>query len=230
MTFYILSGNIVEISTPGLGIPNITSADRINSTSGSVFSYTITATQSPFAFECDWLPYGLSINELTGVISGIVFPNSVGEYRITLKAANAIGVGSMVLTIEVPAINYLNTASTYAVLGHTTVTNTGFTVLTGDLGNVNASSITGFPPGTYSGTLHSGDVPAMTANTDATNAYNAFVALPGAIDLSGQVLGTGGTVPTLTPGIYKFSSSAQITGTLTLNAQGNTSAQWIFQI
>jgi hypothetical protein len=124
----------------------------------------------------------------------------------------------------------LNTASTFAVLGSTTVTNTGFTVLTGDLGLNPGTSVTGFPPGTYSGTEYIADSIASQAQTDATNAYNAFTALTGAIDLSGQVLGTGGTVPTLTPGIYKFSSSAQITGTLTLNAQGNPSAQWVFQI
>jgi type VI secretion system secreted protein VgrG len=48
--------------------------------------------------------------------------------------------------------------------------------------------------------------------------------------LSGQVLGTGGTILTLNPGVYSFSSSAQLTGALTLNNQGNNNAVFVFQI
>jgi hypothetical protein len=141
---------------------------------------------------------------------------------------NATSVQFNATTPEVP-VPTLATASTYAVLGDTTVTaaSTGTgTALTGDLGNVAATSITGFPNGTYTGTLHSGDTAAGTANTDAHTAYTAFAALPVTTNLTGQDLGT----LTLAPGVYKFNSSAQLTGTLTLDAGGNPNAQWVFQI
>ena len=141
---------------------------------------------------------------------------------------NATSVQFNATTPEVP-VPTLATASTYAVLGASTVTaaSTGTgTALTGDLGNVAATSVTGFPNGTYTGTLHSGDGAAATANTDANTAYTAFAALPVTTNLTGQDL--GGKV--LTPGVYKFNSSAQLTGILTLDAAGNPNAQWVFQI
>lgn len=120
----------------------------------------------------------------------------------------------------------LGAAATFAVLGASTVTNTGNSVLTGDLGVSPGSAITGFPPGTFSGTLHSADATAAQAQVDATAAYTNLAARPFDTDLTGQDLGG----LTLNAGVYKFSSSAGMTGTLTLDAQGNANAVWIFQI
>ena len=120
----------------------------------------------------------------------------------------------------------LGTTTTFAVLGGSTVTNTGTSVLTGDLGVWPGLAITGFPPGTVTGTTHAGDAVAQQAQSDLTTAYN---------NLAGQACGTNLTSQdlggmTLTPGVYCFSTSAQLTGTLTLNAQGNPAAVFIFQI
>jgi hypothetical protein len=123
----------------------------------------------------------------------------------------------------------LGTASGFAILGGSAVTNTGSTVIAGDLGvwpNSAANAITGFPPGLVLGTTHLADATAQQAQSDVTTAYDALAGLPCNTDLTGQNLGG----LTLTPGVYCFSSSAQLTGTLTLNAQGNPAAVFVFQI
>jgi Ice-binding-like/PEP-CTERM motif len=127
-----------------------------------------------------------------------------------------------------PAINVnLGTADSFAVLAATTVTNTGPTIINGNLGVWPGTAVTGFPPGIVTGgTIHAGDTVAMQAQTDKHAAYTFAAGETGATDLSGQDLGG----LTLTPGVYKFSSSAQLTGTLTLNAQGDPNAVFLFQI
>jgi hypothetical protein len=126
----------------------------------------------------------------------------------------------------------LGAAEAFAVLGGSAVTNTGPSVIRGDLGLSpnNLSSITGFPPGLVYGTTHAADGVALAAQNSATTLYNTLAGQAVTVDLSGQVLGSGGSVPTLTPGVYFFSSSAQLTGALILNAGGNPNATWVFQI
>jgi hypothetical protein len=121
----------------------------------------------------------------------------------------------------------LGTAQGFTVLGGSAVTNTGSTVVTGNVGVSPGSSVTGFPPGlVIGGTIHSADAVAAQAQVDLTAAYNAAAGLPCGTDLTGQDLGG----MTLTPGVYCFSSSAFLTGTLTLDFQGNGLAQFVFQI
>jgi hypothetical protein len=122
----------------------------------------------------------------------------------------------------------LGTAQSFAVLGGSTVTNTNTpTVVTGNLGVSPGSSVTGFPPGMVTaGTIHAADATAAQAQSDVTTAYNAITGTACNTDLTGQDLGG----LTLVPGVYCFSSSAQLTGTLTLNALGNPNALFIFKI
>jgi uncharacterized repeat protein (TIGR01451 family) len=121
----------------------------------------------------------------------------------------------------------LGTAQSFAVLGASTVTNTGPTVVTGDLGVSPGTAITGFPPGLVIGATHSADAVASEAQSDTTAAY---------VNLAGQACNTTYSVPTdlggltLVPGVYCFLSSAALTGTLTLNGGGDPNAVWIFQI
>ncbi len=119
----------------------------------------------------------------------------------------------------------LGSAQSYAVLGASAVTNTGASTITGDLGVSPGSSVTGFPPGVVAGTIHAADASALAAQTSTTTAYNALASQACTLDLTGQDLGG----KTLVPGVYCFSSSAQLTGTLTLNAQGNAAAVFIFR-
>jgi hypothetical protein len=120
----------------------------------------------------------------------------------------------------------LGTAQSFAVLGGQAVTNTGPSVITGNLGVNPGTAVTGFPPGIVNGTIHAADAVALQAQTDVTTAYNALAAQACTADMTGQDLGG----LTLTPGVYCFTSSAQLTGTLTLNAQGNAAAVFIFKI
>lgn len=138
------------------------------------------------------------------------------------------GVAFAAVLCGVPVVwaqSTLGTAQSFAVLGGSTVTNTGASVLTGDLGVSPGAAITGFPPGTATGTTHAADAVALQAQNDVTTQYNALAAAACSADLTGQDLGG----QTLTPGTYCFSSSAQLTGTLTLNAQGNANAAFIFK-
>lgn len=121
----------------------------------------------------------------------------------------------------------LGTAAAFALLAGSSVTNTGATSVTGDLGISPGTSVTGFPPGAVAGTQHAGDPTAAQGEADLTEAYNnaagrTLCAVTVAGNLGGQ---------TLLPGLYKSTSSLGLdSGDLTLDAQGDASAVFIFQI
>ena len=139
----------------------------------------------------------------------------------------------------------LNTAEDFAVLGHETVTNTGSSTVDGDLGLTPGPSVVGFAippantlvegagstglidgPGLVTGTIRIRDGVAGLAQTDATAAWTGLKNMSFTSDLTGQDLGG----LTLTSGVYHFDTSAQLTGPLTLDAQGLDNAFWAFQI
>jgi len=123
----------------------------------------------------------------------------------------------------------LGSACGFGILGGSTVTNSSVvgptnTHVTGDVGVSPGTAITGFPPGTLTGTLEAGDAAAATAQGDLTTAYNYAAAAPGGAVLPADIGGE-----TLVPGVYKTTSaqpSLGITGNLTLSGNG----VYIFQI
>jgi Ice-binding-like len=119
----------------------------------------------------------------------------------------------------------LGTASSFAVLGGQTVTNTGPSTINGDLGVSPGTAITGFPPGTVNGAVHAADAVALQAQSDLVTAYNDAAGQATSASISGDLGGQ-----TLVPGVYTASSSIQLTGTLTLDAQGNPNAVFVFQV
>ncbi len=122
----------------------------------------------------------------------------------------------------------LGDAASFAVLGGSTVTNTGTSEVHGDLGVSPGTAITGFPPGQQvPPTLlpHAGDQAAGDAQADLVGAYNTLSAEPCTQDLTGQDLGG----LTLVPGVYCFDSSAFLTGTLTLNAVDGAASVFVFK-
>ena len=122
----------------------------------------------------------------------------------------------------------LETAKPFVVLAGAGATNTGSSVLNGELGVSPGSSLTGFGEATVTGAIHPNDGVAAQAQADLTTAYNvaAGQAISPGNELTGQNLGG----LTLTPGAYGFSSSAELTGQLTLDAQGDPNAQFVFVI
>jgi hypothetical protein len=126
-------------------------------------------------------------------------------------------------------IPFLGGAQQFVVLGADAVTNTGTSTLHGDLGSASGTAITGtngiaFAAG---GTIHEGDAVASQAWSDARAAYDRLAALGGGIDLSGQDLGGIGS---LSAGIYRFTSSAALTGALTIDFANDPTGVVIFQI
>jgi type VI secretion system secreted protein VgrG len=121
---------------------------------------------------------------------------------------------------------FLGSASNFAVLAGTTVTNTGATTITGNLGVSPGTSITGLSLITLTGTVHQTDAVALQAESDTTTAYNNLAGLAATEVLTGTNLGG----LTLQPGVYSFASSAQLTGTLTLDFDGNPDALFVFKM
>ncbi|WP_052565116.1 ice-binding family protein [Ferrimicrobium acidiphilum] len=120
----------------------------------------------------------------------------------------------------------LGTAGAYSVLAATTVTNTGATTLAGDLGLSPGTSVTGFPPGTVAGTTNINNSAAVTAETATTNAYLVAAGMTPATTEVADLAGL-----TLSPGIYAVpAATSNLTGTLTLNGQGNPNAIFVFQL
>jgi len=151
-----------------------------------------------------------------------------------MKKLNAPGFIVLLLVIVMggpqayavgPTTVPLGTADNFAVLAGSTITNTGMSGITGDLGLSPGTSVTGFPPGTLNGTQHVADAAALQAQNDLTNAYtNAVGQTP--VSTIGTEL--GGT--TQGPGVYDSASGTfGINGTLILDAQGDPNAVFIFK-
>lgn len=166
-------------------------------------------------------------------LAGRIVSQMKGKF-LMLSALGAMG--ALLSPALVSASLMLGTAQSFAVLGHETVTNghnapNPTTQVYGSLGVTSGTAVTGFSPdGTVNGgTIHINDGVAQLALADATSAYITLAGLPYVYDYTGVALGSAGYT-TLTPGVYHFDSTAQLTGALTLDFLGNPDADFVFQI
>jgi hypothetical protein len=139
----------------------------------------------------------------------------------------AIGVSPTVVMAAVSRPRLLS-AGNFTVMAASAITNTGTTTITGNLAISpnKASSVTGFPPGVVTGAKDEDNAVAIKAHSDLVTTYNDAANATPFKNMSGVNLGG----KTLTPGVYRFNSSAQLTGTLILNGEGRSSSLFIFQI
>jgi type VI secretion system secreted protein VgrG len=153
--------------------------------------------------------------------SGLLFFN-------TLFLAGIVACASTLASAQ--TVVALGTAGSFAVLGGTSVVNTGATVLTGDLGVSPGGSITGFPLGIVTGgSIYTNDSVAIQAHADAVTAYGQLAGLAPTDLRDMTAFDLGGL--TLTPGVYHFSSTAAFTsGMLTLDGLNQADKLFVFQI
>jgi hypothetical protein len=145
----------------------------------------------------------------------------LSEDRRVLAVAGLAALCCLPLRVLAQSAPPLGNAASFAVLGGSTVTNSGPTIVTGNLGVSPGNTITGFPPGVAKlGDTFKNDALAKAAHNDAGSAYNQA--------------GNGNCAPLPSqsppPGVYCISSPFQLTEALTLDAAGNHNAVWIFQI
>jgi hypothetical protein len=142
--------------------------------------------------------------------------NRIQRPVIALSVAiSALVLGAWPMAAMAATQPRLGTAANFAVLAGSTVTNTGPTVISGGLGLSPGSAVTGFPPGVAT-VQHKTDAVALRAKNALVTAYNDLASWGATRSMTGLDLGG----KTLTPGVYTFSSSAQLTGTLTLSGNG----------
>ena len=121
----------------------------------------------------------------------------------------------------------LGSATNFAVLAGAGISNAGFTSISGDVGSSPTATTAGFDTVALNGTNHGGDAVTVAAKADLSTAYNdAAGRTPTTI--YDPIFDLGGL--TLTSGVYNNPSSFGLTGTLTLDAQGDADAVWIFQM
>jgi hypothetical protein len=125
----------------------------------------------------------------------------------------------------VPAVALCPFIGNFAVLAGSTVTNTGSSVISGDVGVSPGTAVTGFPPGMASGAIHIADGAAAQAQSALTAAYIDAAGRSGGTTVAGDLVGK-----TFTAGVYKSTSSLALSGDVTLDAQGDPAAIFIFQI
>jgi ice-binding like protein len=145
-----------------------------------------------------------------------------GTYTLTATSPGLVSATSATFTMT--AASLLGAAQGYSVLAATTVANTGATTLSGDLGVSPGTAVTGFPPGIVGGDVHVGDADAAAAQTALVAAYDELAGRTANLELTGEIGGL-----TLTAGVYHATAALAVTGTVTLDGEGDTNAVFIFQ-
>jgi outer membrane autotransporter protein len=165
-----------------------------------------------------------------GLVASIS-PKCLGKLKRSwaARSKHAVTVAiALSAALATPASVVAQNLASFGILAGSTITNTGPSVINGNVGLSPGTSITGFPPGIVvpPSAIFNSDATAVLAQVQLITLFNTLSALPVTHNLSGQNLGG----LTLTPGVYGFTSSAQLTGGLTLNGQGNPNSIFVINI
>ena len=250
-----LDNNVVNVAVASVSVdttaPFVSSATPWNGATAVAIGSTVTARFSEAMSASSITPATFTLMQGATAVSGAVSyaagaamftpalnlsPRTLYTATITTGAADLAGnhLASNVAWsfstadgVVVVPIQPVSSLGTFEILAGSTVTNTGATSVTGDLGVSPGTAVTGFPPGILTGTLHAGDPTAAQAQLALTAAYNdAAGRSVGAIGVAGNLGGR-----TLAAGVYKSTSSLEISsGDLTLDAKGNADAVFIFEM
>ena len=239
------------VAPPDLIAPTVTSTNPINGATG-VAVITATFSEAMMGSSLSAATFAVSgpgVTPITGVVTynatthmatftptTALAPSTGFTATVTTGAKDTSGnslANNQVWTFTSAATSGNQTlvplggAGAFAVLAGSTITSTGATALTGDLGVSPGTAVTGFPPGTLTGVKQLGNATSATGMTDLTTAYNDAA---GRVQSPVTVAGNLGGL-TLPPGLYKSTSSLSISsGDLTLDAQGDPNAIFIFQM
>jgi hypothetical protein len=149
--------------------------------------------------------------------------NAVASVR---SSAGDAGTASQTVIVEVnPDPPVLGAVASFSVLGGTGVSNSGSTVVSGDLGVSPSTSVMGFPPGTVGGTIHPGDAAAASAQSALVTAYNDVAGRTPSDSFAGEIGGL-----TFQDGVHYAAAAISLTGTVTLDGRGDPNATFIFQV
>ena len=220
----------------GTGVAVITASFNEAMKSSTISATTFSVTGPAAAVVNGTVSYDVTTRMARFIPTSALAANTIYTATISTGAQDASGNALAVnhtwsFTTSAAASNpsapALGGAAGFVVLGGSTVTSTGATALTGDLGVSPGSAVTGFPPATLTGTMHVSNPTSAQGMADLTVAYNDVAGRTLApVTVAGNIGGL-----TLPPGLYKSTSSLALSsGELTLDAGGNANAVFMFQI
>jgi hypothetical protein len=204
-------------------------------------SFTLAPTASPGVLETGVVTYDAAnrmatFNPSSNLAASTQYTATVTTAATDL-AGNALAAGGVVNpwsfttgTGLAPGAITLGSAATFGIMATSAITNTGNTIINGDVSLDPGTSMTGFPPGIVNGSIHINDTVSAQARTDLLTAFNEAKALPPGTTISAGA-DLGALFPAgIPPGTYTSGSTMLVSTDLVLDASGNANAVWVFQI
>jgi hypothetical protein len=246
-TWNFTTGNLTDTVRP-----IVVATDPIFNANNVELSKTVTArfseTMDPLSINATSFTLKEGLNTVAGIVSysGITASfNPANDLMPSTSYTATITTGAKDLAGNTLAVDYvwnfttgtntingqatidLRSAAPFAVLAGSGVTNTGLTIINGNLGTSPTGTVNGFPPGKVNGSIHAANPIAAQAKIDLTTAFNeAQGRSTGAVSLPGDISGL-----TLAPGLYSNSTSVILSaGSVTIDAQGDPNAIFIFKM
>jgi len=221
----------------------------LNSVVNATFSEPMDLSAATFTLQVSGPPLGailagtITYDSMTHIVTftppGNLLPST--SYTATIQGAKDLAGNPLVAGLVpnpwtfttgtglAPGAVNLGSASAFGIMATSAITNTGLTIINGDVSLDPGTSMTGFPPGVVNGTIHVNDTVSAQARADLLIAYNFAKTLPPGTTISAGA-DLGALYPSgIPPGTYTSGSTMLVSTPLTLDAGGNANAVWVFQ-